>query len=152
MSEEFSKHVRGQIRAAVAEALKGIPATGGRVFQARAWPLQDEDLPCWLVHIEGEKVDTKQTGRARIQSREITISAVALVKHADDVEDQMDDLTAVAEETIFSDAAVQLLTRDFVLTGTESVLNADGAMVIGQTRLAFTATIPALEGHPRNRA
>ena len=149
---EVTQHVRGQVRAAVAEALKSIPVTGGRVFQARAWPLEEEDMPCWLVHIDGERVETKQTGRQALQTRSVDVSVVALAKHSEAVENELDDLTAAAEETLFASPALSDLTRGFVLTGTENALNADGSIVIGQARLAFTATLPAVEGRPRNRA
>jgi hypothetical protein len=152
MSDEAKSHVRGQIRAAVAAALEGIPATDGRVFQARAWPLEKQDLPCWLVHVDGERIETRQTGRQAIQSREVQVSVVALAAHSDDVEDELDDLTAAAEEALFADIGIAALTREFQISATETALNADGSLVIGQTRMTFAATIPALEGAPRNRA
>jgi hypothetical protein len=152
MSDAIHQHVRGQIRAAVAAALGAIPATSGRVFQARAWPLEKQDLPCWLVHVDGERIETRQTGRQAIQSREIHISVVALAAHSDDVENDLDDLTAFAEEVLFADSGITALTRDFQISATETALNADGSLVVGQTRMAFTATIPALQGAPRTRA
>jgi mannose-1-phosphate guanylyltransferase len=153
MSDEVtSKHVRGKIRAAVAAALESIAETGGRVFQARAWPLEKQDLPCWLVHVDGERIETRQTGRQAIQSREVQISVVALAAHSDAVEDELDDLTAVAEEVLFADSGIAALAREFQISATENALNADSSLVIGQTRLTFIAKIHAIPGAPRTRA
>ncbi|WP_322893468.1 MULTISPECIES: hypothetical protein [unclassified Yoonia] len=149
---DTNQHIRAQVRGAIAAALVPISETGGRVFQARAWPLEPDDLPCWLIHVDGERIETKQTGRLARQTRTVAVNVVLLCKHSDSVEDEMDDISAQAEELLLSDPAICALTREFTLDATESALNADGSIVVGQTRLAFSATVTTVAGAPRDRA
>jgi len=64
-------HIRTTIRYAFASALRGVPAFEGRVHNSRAWPLSGpDDLPCALVHIGDENVDTQTGGKSNLQNRE----------------------------------------------------------------------------------
>lgn len=151
-AETTIEHVKTQLRRAVAAAVTGLPTTGGRVFQARAWPLQENDMPCLLVHTSDESIDTKATGPVRIQSRRVSVVVVAMAMHSDAVEDDLDRIAAEVEAAVFAATPVRALTKSLELTATDSALSAEASFVVGQIRLSFSAVVHAVEGDPIRRA
>ena len=146
-------HIRKTLRTAFATALRGVQAFGGRVHDSRAWPLSGpEDLPCALVHIDSEEVDTRRGGKSNVQTRTCRVVVTVLVAATESAEDQLDALGAQAETAIFSDTGIHAIAPTAELIATDTAMSADGSDVIGRLRMLFTAPVRVVEGHPETRA
>lgn len=87
-------HLRTQIRNAVVDRLAGLATTGARVYPSRVKPLSDANLPCLLVHLDGERV-SETTGA--LIGRQATLRVRVCAKVKDDLDDLLDGAMAEVE-------------------------------------------------------
>ena len=122
-------HVRTQIRTAVTALLPSDEAT---VLTARILPLEQADLPAFLVYTGSERI---QRGGFEALDRVVEVAIECLAKGAD-VDDQLDALLALAEAAV-SGQTLGGRAVPMIPSKIEFDVSADGSVPIGRARLTY---------------
>lgn len=144
----MAKHVRQQLRETAAALLTGLSLTGPRVFQSRAYPVQDGELPCLLVSTEEESVEYLSMSFPRRQSRRITLSVKVLAKSVIDVDDVLDAICLEAESVLLADPFLSGLAKDTQLRSTVTGFSSEGERPVGVAQMRFEVVIHTRENAP----
>lgn len=148
----MSDHARAQIRAAVAQALGGLPTTGARVFAARSSPSSDDNLPALLVYTRGERsgFDGMGSDTARPLERELRIWVVGVVlMAATEPDDTLDRICAEVEAALMASAPVAALLQKLELVSTDFDVPPDqGARRLGRVGMTWRGTYRTAAGTP----
>ena len=127
-------HVRAQIRDAVAVLIAGLGAT---VLVQRTYPLNDNDLPVFLVYTGGESSEPESFGNAIILGRELELLIEVIASGSSEtLDDTLDDF-AVSIETVLADEQYSGLAKDTLLMSTSTELAADGNKPVGMMKLTY---------------
>lgn len=110
----MTEHVRAQIRAATAKALRAIAGTygvGSRVFVTRRIPLQAEHLPALLVYTLSEQSEAETLSGPRYLSRDLDLLIDVVAQDTTDLDTILDEIAAAVETCMgaaFADPASDL--------------------------------------------
>lgn len=139
-------HKRAAIRKAVVAALTGAPELSGRVSSSRVRRTQDTELPVALVYSLAEPA--QEMDLARSLSRKLSIVVELRVKATDALDDAIDDLAVVVEETMSVDPKFGMLALDSYLESTQIGLNGETEYKHGVALLTYAVTYRTLAGQP----
>ncbi|MBB4277028.1 hypothetical protein [Rhizobium mongolense] len=134
-------HIRKQIRAAVAEMLKGSALCGNKVFPSRSRPLARGETAVAFVFTPDEASQDVSTDG--IQERPIRVR-IDIVAKGDDVTmaDRLDDDFAVyAEEKFAADPLLGGLANASEYRGMNHVTNTEGEKTFHVMSLTFQVTV-----------
>lgn len=133
-----------QVRTAVAARLATAASVAGRVFAGRYHPVDPSELPCWVLRLDGELVETQSMGFPAMQSHAITLQADGYVRSAADLEGAMDALQAEALTAVFG------TQPPFNLRCTEvrREVNTDADASVGVVTITLDATVLTLNNLP----
>ncbi len=127
-------HVRAQIRDAVAVLLAGNGAT---VIKTRTYPLNDPELPMFMVYTNTERSELDSIGSTAALMRELDIVIEIVASGAiNTLDDTLDDFAAVVEAAL-ADQTYSGLAKDTNLSSTETEISVEGNTPIGMIRLTF---------------
>ena len=70
----MANHLRRQIRERIATDVTSLSTTGSRVFQSRAYPIEESKLPCLLVFDSEESVEIRSMGAVRGITSELIVN------------------------------------------------------------------------------
>jgi hypothetical protein len=145
----MANHLRQQIREAVATAITGLPTSGARVFQARAYPLERADLPGLLVTTSTEATETISLGPPRSQIRTLRVQITALARATSNVDDTLDTMAKEIETALAMPcAALAGLVKNISLTDTATELAGTGDRPLARSVLTFDAVYMTAENAP----
>lgn len=134
------QHVRTQIRLAVAEALKGLPTTGDRVFVSRVYPLEGKELPGLIVMTFADEVDisrcSTKDGNLILWSK-LQLMVKAFVKNTVNVDGILDQIENEVRKKIMTDYGLNELVKDINWQSTEIELSSAGDIPIGIAEILF---------------
>jgi hypothetical protein len=85
---------------ALAARLLPMPATAGRVYTSRLWPLTEADLPAWRVTAEEEGVSPAQLDGVNAHS--LLIEAACTTRATSDLDDSLHALAASGLALLFA--------------------------------------------------
>lgn len=119
---------------ALASRLAPMPATGGRVYTSRAWPLAEADLPAWRVTAEDEQVTPESLDGVNTHS--LVVSARAYARAAADLDDTLHALAASGLAILFAGTPPYSLQLDSI----ERQLATEGEAAVGVITLNTRAT------------
>lgn len=132
-------HPRQQIREAVT---KRLAETFANVYNSRAKPLFDQDLPAVLVYCSSESIkqerwDTDGTGAL---TRELDLFVEAVDTGKEDLDNKLDDMAEKIESAL--DGWIIPNRNNAVLRfkGTDMDISIDANKTYGAVRLAFSLT------------
>jgi len=130
-----------QVIDAVAALLAPLPASAGRVYTSRAWPLTLAGLPAWRVTAEEESVVPFMLSGENEHT--LAISARAFAAAVDDLDDVLHTLAAGGLALIFAGTPPHALR----LSGIRRELATEGEAMVGVITLRLQATFYV---HPQN--
>ncbi len=147
---------KGDIANAVKAVLEaGVPEVNGRVYRTRILPTDKRHWPCFMVVVDGERVDTKAgiPGR-RVQTRTAILS-VFFVDTAlrDDLDDHLDSFGDRIESLIGADPFLTAgsgapRVSDLRLASTVAALSHQGSAALGVLRKDYEVTYHTTEANP----
>jgi len=134
----MANHVRRQIREAVGTVLTGLSTTGARVFQSRAYPLEQTDLPGLLISTASESVEYIDIAAPATQQRTLTVRVDALAKATADLDDVLDGICKEVEVALASPGAtLAALAKSIMLAAVDVEVDASGAQPIGRASMEY---------------
>lgn len=135
-------HVRTQIRTAAAAALGGLTTTGAKVFKSRVRPVDDDELPCLLVHCDDEPgIDQITVGNPSRLSRPLELVVRGLVKKTIALDDELDKIANEVEVAIAANITLGGLVREGVwLKSVGVTMNEEMEKPCGEIVMVFSAT------------
>lgn len=133
-----------QVRTAVAARLANAASVAGRVFAGRYHPVDGSELPCWVLRLDGELIETQGMGFPALQNHSLTLEAAGYVRSTTDLEGAMDSLQAEALTVLFA------TQPPFNLRCTEvrREVNSDADASVGVVTLTLDATVLTLNNLP----
>ena len=131
-------HKRPEIRAYIADILKKRIQFSNTVFTNRKTNLFPEELPAVFLHTPSEDVEVFAAA-PRILLRHLTV-VVEVAARGDDLDDRLDAHASAIEKALAPEERLGGLTRDLVLTKTETDLDVSGDALLGSVRLTYVAT------------
>ena len=141
----MANHVRQQLREAIATVVTNLTTTGARVFQSRAYPLQESDLPCLLVKTESERIDYQTIHTSTLQERDITVTIEAVARATANLDDTMDKICKEVEIAI---NAASTIAKDIVLVGTNLDTSVVGNQPVGTAVMIYKMRVYTLSNAP----
>lgn len=135
-----------QARQLIAQRLTACALTAGRVFEGRYHTVTEAELPCWLVGIEAEDIETDGLASPALQMHTLRVTAEGYAQSTDALETQLDTLQLQALQALHATAtpfAVRVL-------GTRRRVN-DGELADARTgvlSLFLEAQFNTVEGAP----
>lgn len=137
-------HVRQQIRDYVTASLNTVPTLTGKVFPSRVH--QVDTFPGALVYSLAEASEVVASGN--VMQRELTVQIVGYVKISDDVDDELDDLTAAIEKELAGDLSLGGLAKTSFLNNTEIELTGDGEKDAGTVTMNYVVAYMTAAANP----
>lgn len=136
-------HPRAALRTAVRDALTGSADLAGvKVYRSWAHALGREDAPALGVFTPRERTQGA-TGREVDRTTDIVVMYRA--EGGDDLDDHLDDISAVLEPLVLGVLAGFQL---YGLDTTDIEINGDGEKLTGNLTLTFSAVRYTAEGQP----
>jgi hypothetical protein len=123
-----------QVVDALAAKLVPMPATAGRVYTSRTWPLTEALLPAWRVTAENESVE--ESDIHGVNEHTLRINARAFVRVTADLDDALHALAASGLALLFAGNPPHALQ----LEGIDRQLATEGEAALGAITLEMSAT------------
>lgn len=133
-----------QVIAHQVERLTGLPLTGDRVFNSRAWPISEQDLPAWNVVAGPEDVELASVDDDVLNQHQLTVYVRGYVRSVDDLDTDLHALTAQGLAALFQAPVVYQLT----LQGIDRDLVQEGGADCGVVVIALRATYHVRASEP----
>lgn len=141
----MANHVRQQLREAITTVVTNLTTTGARVFQSRAYPLQESDLPCLLIKTESERIDYQTIHASTLQERDITVTIDAIAKTTSNLDDTLDKICKEVEIAI---NAASTIAKDIMLVGTNLETSVIGNQPVGLATMIYKMKVYTLSNAP----
>ena len=141
----MANHVRQQLREAIAVVVTNLTTTGARVFQSRAYPLQETDLPCLLIKTESERIDYQTIHASTLQERDITVTIEAVARATSNLDDTLDKICKEVEIAI---NAASTISKDIRLIGTNLDTSVIGNQPVGLATMIYKMKVYTLSNAP----
>ena len=122
-----------QVIDVLAARLAPMPATGGRVYTSRLWPLSEADLPAWRVTAEAESVEAATVDG--LNEHRLTVQAKAVTRSVADLDDALHALAAAGLALLFAGTPPYGLQLDAI----DRQLSTAGEAAVGEIALSMTA-------------
>jgi hypothetical protein len=127
-----------QVVDTMAARLVPMPATGGRVYTSRLWPLTEADLPAWRVTADNEQVEIAELAGTNLHT--LTVSAKAYARATADIDDVLHALAASGLALLFAATVpyglqLESIERDLATEGEASV----GVITLTSRAIYFVA-------------
>jgi len=141
----MANHVRQQLREAIAVVVTNLTTTGARVYQSRAYPLQETDLPCLLIKTESERIDYQTIHASTLQERDITVTIEAVARATSNLDDTLDK---ICKEVEISINAASTIAKDIRLIGTNLDTSVIGNQPVGLATMIYKMKVYTLSNAP----
>ena len=119
-------HARQQIREAIQSELTGLTTTGSNVFVSRAYPVNDESLPCLKIYNGPDEMVPEASSMGDNRAYNLAIIIEVKVRPAADVDDGLtnyddllDTICAEVQAALTADDTLGGLVKDMDLVSTE---------------------------------
>lgn len=131
-----------QVVDAVAARLVPMPATGGRVYTSRTWPIDEASMPAWRVTAEREDVALSMIDG--VNEHQLAIRARAVARSTTDIDDTLHALAASGLALIFAPPVPYGLQLDAI----DRELAVEGEASVGAIALELRATFNVAPATP----
>ncbi len=122
-------HIRATIRSQAVTALTSLTTTGANVFDSRAFPLQQSQLPCLLIYTDAE---SSSEGNLTSLERVTELTVKGIARATSDVDSTLDTI-AVEVEGALSIA----VAKDVLLVSTDVEFSGEGDNQFAAILLTF---------------
>jgi hypothetical protein len=144
----MANHLRRQIREAAATTVTGLSTTGARVYQMRAYPLQDAELPGLLVFTKDETAERMTLPAPSIMERRLELVIEAYAKANSDLEDTLDGIAKEVEIAMAANPGLTGTAKSTTLRSSEVEVQDGAENPIGMLRLVYEVLYFARETAP----
>ena len=127
---------------ALAARLVPMPATAGRVYTSRAWPLDEASLPAWRITAADELLERVDLNGAHRHTLDVEATAYARVTA--DLDDALHALAATGLGLLFAAP----VPYDLTATGITRAITQQGEAAVGAITLRLQATYYANPAAP----
>lgn len=131
-----------QVIDALAARLVPMPATAGRVYASRAWPLDEASLPAWRVVVADEVAE--RVGLDGIHLHRLDIEATATTRVTANLDDALHALASAGLALLFANP----VPYDLAATGITRAITQEGEAAVGAITLRLQATFYANPAAP----
>lgn len=142
----MASHARKQLRDAVLTALRALPTTGANVYQSRATPLTQDELPGIVIVMPSEQSAVSAGDAASKQDRVAQLLVIGMAEDAQP-EDTIDQIAAEVEAALLADPTLGGLAKNVSLDSTVKDIG-DGQQETGEVRLVFSVLYRTAQGVP----
>jgi hypothetical protein len=143
----MADHVRKQVRDAAAEALKGLPTTGQRVYENRLHDLQDSELPALRVFTDSEQIEIAAKGTARERRHILALIIECCSKKSAGMDDELDAM--IKEVIVRLDENQDIADVKFLEPRTVDIdMDGEAEKEIGVARITFEVPFYTSQGAP----
>ena len=146
----MANHLRRQIRERIVTRVTSLSTTGSRVFQSRAYPIEESKLPCLLVYDSEETVEIRSMGVLRGITSDLTVNIEGYCQGGDGAT-VMNTLAAIQKEVQIAmqgDININNLARDSYLISADASINAEATKPTGSVRMSYLVIYQYLENAP----
>lgn len=149
----MAKHVRQQVREAIATRLTGLTTTGSRVYVNNVDPLASGELPALTIRAGSESIERGSVGQPNpYVRRSMTIWVTANAAATSGVADTLDTISKEVEVALVGTIdALTLggLAVDTILVAIdEPKIVGDADRLVGMVDMQFLVLVNAREGIP----
>lgn len=123
-----------QVVDAIAARLVPMPATAGRVYTSRTWPIDEASMPAWRVTAEREDVALSMT--EGVDEHQLAVRARAVARATADIDDTLHALAASGLALLFAPPVPYGLQLDAI----DRELAIEGESSVGAISLELRAT------------
>jgi hypothetical protein len=132
-------HLREQIRNEAAAAIGGLTSTAGRVHIARVFPLDQHQMPAWVVNTGTEEVSEVAMGGQQARALELIFTGVARATSGAALMSALDSMAAELEAVLLPGAFTAV--HELELISTEVDVDADETdQALGAISVTYRAT------------
>lgn len=132
-----------QIRAAIAERLRGHTDAGARVFTNRSTDLWDNSLPAILVYTKTERVERETTATLK-RVATVVVEVVVTAAEGEPLDDRADEVAEQVEARLWLDpelrAELGQLVNDARPVAYDLIVEAGGDELVAGARLTWEFT------------
>jgi hypothetical protein len=142
-------HVRTQVRDAAVAALTGLPTTGASVFKSRVYPVQERELPCLLVYMQGDFAEGQTLDVPEYQRRTAELRVEGLALAGADMEETLNEIAVEVEEVLADGLIVDGKLLAFSYAGADTELRGpEGSKEMGAIVMRFATDLLTLASEP----
>lgn len=142
----MANHVRQQLREAVATVVTGLTTTSTRVFQSRAYPLPESELPCLVITTDGDQVENLTVHNPVQQQRATQLRIEAFAKSTTNLDDTLDTICKEVEIAIAS--ASSSTVKGLMYNGAQIDIEILGNQPIGKATMLFSKNLYTVSNAP----
>lgn len=140
-------HARTAIRDAVAALVTGLASTGTRVHKSYAYPKGKSALPCLLVRVADERIESGTISNGQDRTLDVVVTGMVLDK--DDVDAQLNQIALEVEEALrAADQTLGGKVADLWLTSIQSDLDTSLQEPCGRIDLTYQVIYFTTAGSP----
>lgn len=134
-------HIRAQLRAAAAAALRGLPQTRDNVYKTRLAALTARQLPALKIYTISETDERETQGENGEIARSVELSIECVAAAADDIDDLLDQIAFEVEGRIAEDPTFGGLAADCGLESVQFAPDWEGEIPAGVMTLTYRAML-----------
>lgn len=138
-------HVRTQIRAAIALAVKGIDIVQSRVFVSRVHNLESGDLPALKLYTLNETSEPETLAPPRLLAREMQVNIEIACRASLNLDRDLDTACMAVEEALSADSSLGGLAHDVRLESTEIEFSDGGEKPFGLATMTWVVIYRVFE-------
>jgi hypothetical protein len=140
-------HIRQTIRQAAAATITGLATTGANVFQSRLFPIDAENLPCWVVRTEEEEAELVDMDGGLDRELALIFQGVARAAFGETLENTLDDMAEELETVLLQNTIPGI--DSLIYVGTTPEFDTDDTdSAIGYITIAYRAKYFTDQGAP----
>lgn len=143
-------HMRQRIRYAVAAALATVTATASRVYPAKRYGWQFDQLPGLAIYTDSAQVEYLHRDREQQHTLNLVVEVAASA--TDTVEDDIDDICVAVEKVMAADTTFGGLAWNCMLESVSTTDSTDGERPVSITRLAYSVSYATPAATPEGAA
>ena len=140
-------HIRQQIREEAVTLASGLTTTGSNVYNEQLFPLEQEELPAWVVFTRNEDVESDSMGGGQMRQLEVLFSGNARGTNGRNLKNTLDTMLEELEEVALKTAFTNVSAFELINVEYEpDVEETDAAM--GELVVTYRATYFTNQGSP----
>jgi len=133
-------HHRTTITAAIKSALTGLTSTASRVYVARPYPLDTNNLPGLFIWLNAEEVEFQsQNDVSYLHSVEIMIEGFAQGATGEAVDTALDSIDEEVRAALLADATVAAAVRHIGYSQMEKEIAGESDKISGKISMTYSA-------------
>lgn len=141
------RHVRTQIRNAVAQQLKNLSTTKKRVFVSRVYPLESASLPGLIIQTDSDQVNEQYANGVNLWS-ELQLTVKAYAQSVANLDEMLDQIELEVRVSLASNKNLGGTAKDISWQHTNIQLESGGEQPVGIAEIVFKVSYRVADNSP----